>query len=640
MWAFSSSSTHDGTAYIIGNDTAGLEANKTISIRRDATGPSGFSLTYLDDFTNTTSQTITKNIGSRTDALSGVNDTTIQLQEQNATLIATGYNEGVCGTYGSWETVDTSLSGTYSGSYSGSNGTNGFCYKYRILLKDNVENEADSTSGSVIKIDTSVPVQNTTLKNTLGTYTEGTWSQSDVNVTLGCIDYDSGCAGVYYCTDSVDSCTPSTFVAGTVPLTISTEGQTYVRYKVQDNVNQQSVIESLDIKVDKSLPTVTINDPSVDDQWLGSTTYAVNYTATDTSVDSCWYTIDSGATNTSMTCGIGLTLTGPWSETEITLTIYTNDTLSQKSSATRVFNVDVTDPVLSVESGTSVAGYNYNDWIFLNVSVVELNVKELSLELYNDTGTIVLKHNTSTSKNFTGLSEGGYYYNVTVVDEASNNDQIVSGVIDLDLYDPNITITGPPANDLWYSSDPDVESVVTDTNLVSCWYTLDSGAINTSMTCSESITGQTWDQGLNEITIYANDTSGRESNEYRNFSKDTIAPTGEISYEDGNYILTTQTVYFIVNQGGVNDIGLDTSTIDLQKRTTNLITPGNCNTGSWSVWEGVTKNGCSEVTGPSGYYECNDVESVSSGICYQYRVYAEDLIGNSASYEIDLSVLI
>jgi hypothetical protein len=85
------------------------------------------------------------------------------------------------------------------------------------------------------------------------------------------------------------------------------------------------------------------------------------------------------------------------------------------------------------------------DWIFVNVSVVELNEANITFGLWNSTGIV----NSTTlgagnrSVNFTGLEEGLYYYNVTVIDLLGYVNSTETRTLRLDRTDPNATLISP-----------------------------------------------------------------------------------------------------------------------------------------------------------------------------------------------------
>jgi hypothetical protein len=77
-------------------------------------------------------------------------------------------------------------------------------------------------------------------------------------------------------------------------------------YAIGNKGNGTSIVRSF--KVDTTPPVVNMVYPSNNvnyssSTWLGQ----LNYTASDTNLASCWYSIDGGTTNTTVSCGTNLT---------------------------------------------------------------------------------------------------------------------------------------------------------------------------------------------------------------------------------------------------------------------------------------------------------------------------------------------
>ncbi len=114
---------------------------------------------------------------------------------------------------------------------------------FRYASKDNAQN-TQTTVSKIVKIDKTAP---TTVADA-GSYTFGQTSTGDVTVTLSCVDGSgSGCLSTLYCTDTSNSCTPTT--AYTTPVLISTEGTSYIRYLSTDALSNTETAKSQTIKI-------------------------------------------------------------------------------------------------------------------------------------------------------------------------------------------------------------------------------------------------------------------------------------------------------------------------------------------------------------------------------------------------------
>lgn len=92
------------------------------------------------------------------------------------------------------------------------------------------------------------------------------WQLSDVTVTLTPIDATSGVADTLYCVDQIDACVPG--VSGTSVL-VSVEAVNYVRYYSLDNAGNDEDVNSVNVSVDKTAPTIT-DDFADDGVWINA----------------------------------------------------------------------------------------------------------------------------------------------------------------------------------------------------------------------------------------------------------------------------------------------------------------------------------------------------------------------------------
>src|SRR3989344_47159 len=209
-----------------------------------------------------------------------------------------------------------------------------------------------------------------------------------------------------------------------------------------DNVNISGDVIS---SPDTSPPLLSIIYPQ-------NTTYninvsSLNYSVSDANLQSCWYSLNNGATNTTITtCGnnvTGLTST----EGSNTWKIWANDTNNNINTSSITFFKDTINPLIDYGEGTANSFTYYpKNWIFVNVSLTEINFKNLTYYLYNTTGLVnSTTFTTQTySINFTNLNDGNYSINVSVYDVAGNSNTTPtrSSVI-LDTTPPSITISYP-----------------------------------------------------------------------------------------------------------------------------------------------------------------------------------------------------
>src|SRR3989338_3446834 len=124
-----------------------------------------------------------------------------------------------------------------------------------------------------------------------------------------------------------------------------------------------------------------------------------------------------------------------------------NDTSNNvNTTETRNITLDRTNPLIDYGVGTENSGVNVSrNWIYVNVTVTETNEANITFRLFNTTGLVNSTTFTTAIRtiNFTGLSDGTYTYNVTIVDLASNGNTTATRTITLDTTAPQIQFVSP-----------------------------------------------------------------------------------------------------------------------------------------------------------------------------------------------------
>jgi len=181
---------------------------------------------------------------------------------------------------------------------------------------------------------------------------------------------------------------------------------------------------------------------------------------------------------------------------------------------------DVTPPnatLISPANGTITGNTTIN--FTANVSD-DFAVDNATIFVYNETGlynqtTVTLGGVLTAIVGFPIVMVNGIYqWFVQVFDTSSNSFQTGNNTLEIDtdiptvsiVYPDNITYTDINVSQLNYAA--------SDSNgLDACWFTLDGGVINTTITCGINATSLISNEGSNTWTIYANDTLGNEGSD-------------------------------------------------------------------------------------------------------------------------------
>ncbi len=107
-----------------------------------------------------------------------------------------------------------------------------------------------------------------------------------------------------------------------------------------------------------------------------------------------------------------------------------NDTLgNENSTETRWIILDTINPLIEyvdpTRANNTVVDSSIQNWIFVNVSVTELNPSNITFRLFNSSGEwnsttyAMTDQDENNTINWTDLEDGIYYYNVTIVDKVT-----------------------------------------------------------------------------------------------------------------------------------------------------------------------------------------------------------------------------
>ncbi len=178
----------------------------------------------------------------------------------------------VTGTDTEWDGSEKQLTATSDGNW----------YLHAIAHNPNNDENSDGTQHlGPFKIDTTLPTTTATAVKSDGSdYSFGEWTNSNyVNVTLSCSDSGSGCDITQYCTDTDNSCTPSTTYS--TPVQISTEGTSYIRFRSNDTVGNLETTKNETIKIDTTSPVLNFTPPTEPN----GTTISRNWTEANITID-------------------------------------------------------------------------------------------------------------------------------------------------------------------------------------------------------------------------------------------------------------------------------------------------------------------------------------------------------------------
>ena len=278
------------------------------------------------------------------------------------------------------------------------------------------------------------------------------------------------------------------------------------------------------------------------------------------------------------------------------------------STETRNVTIDTTAPIANYISPTQVSGiFTNRNYIEINITASDINLNIILIRLFNSTMQI----NSSLSiispsyTNFSDLSDGLYFYNATINDSAGNINNTLTRNVTIDTKSPNISISKPADNDTFgINTSLQLNFSVSDTNLQSCWYHIDSSNNVTIPNCL-NITFNTSD-GSHTIYLYANDSVNNIAFSTTNFSVTLGPPIISLNSPLNNSYLSTSLVTILYTP----------TDVDLQA----------CEL--WGNFNGTFTKNETNSTLTSGQQSSFNLNLSDNS--YNWSIFCNDTLGNSA----------
>ena len=360
-------------------------------------------------------------------------------------------------------------------------------------------------------------------------------------------------------------------------------------------------------------PTTVLNYP-IDNGWLNSNPVIFNFTTTDAvGISACelWGNFDGTWRRNQSSINVINANDNLFSlaldDGSYLWNVWCNDTDGYGKFAfqNKTFFVDRITPAIDYGNGTeendSIFSRNY---IYVNVSMVEINPMNITFVLYNSTSLVnsttylLSDENSNNSILWTNLSNGYYSYNVTIKDKANNFNSTQTRFITLNTNPPAISFASPLDNSDYSLV---LVNITTSPSAVYVWW--NNGTAN--LTYSGPLY-YNFSEGENRIYAYANDSASNIGSTTVAFYVDRVLPQTSIIYP-------TNTVY----SGAV-------STLNYTVSDTRLFS---C---KYSLDNGVTN--ISVICG-NNLTGLNSTEGTNT-----WTIYASDAAGNQNSSSVTFNV--
>ncbi len=504
-------------------------------------------------------------------------------------------------------------------------------YHYNVSVSDVVVN-VNSTETRNIQLDTTGPVINIVDPKPI-LYNINTSLPLNYNI------YDSGVGTLSHCWWNLNNGANNSITCGqNTTFNIDEEGENTIWFFSNDTLGNPSS-SKVDFFVDTNVPSIELNSPE-DDDFLDYNLIDFSYTPEDKrGIDACilygnwggWEEkiFDYEVENVSLNYFNNIDLSS-YGDGDYLWNVWCNNSIGSYSFAIANFSftIDTTFPKIefvndiSGITGTPQNNSNFSrNWIFVNVSVDEINEANMTFSLFNSLGNPInatTYTNPVRTINWTGLSDGVYYYNVSVYDSVNKLNYTETRKIRLDTNGPVINITLPENIIYNYSISLPLNYTVYDEGigtLYECWWNLNDG-INNSIGCGQNTTFNAL-EGDNKINLYSNDTLGNLNKESIEFIVDLTPPSWTEQNQTRNNVYTDR---FYAE---------DYLNLSTKWEDEFLLENAWLSTNETGIWENkTTYNSPQELSGAkdlSSFIWQNN--SLEVGNIISWKIYANDSVG-------------
>ncbi|MBI5803822.1 hypothetical protein HY450_01100 [Candidatus Pacearchaeota archaeon] len=315
----------------------------------------------------------------------------------------------------------------------------------------------------------------------------------------------------------------------------------YFQYKFFFSSADSSVspaLKSVDIdySLGASAPVVNLVLPNEGDSYGTNESLALNFSVVGNSLGSCWYSIDKGINNLTLS-GCANTTFNVSSDGNYNLSLYANESvlgLIGKDSVN--FSVQTGAPIVKLISPLN-SSYLSNGSVKFVYNASDLDLSACSLYgnfgggvinkfILNQTNSSIVSDVESSFTLY--LNDRNYLWNIGCNDTQGNFGLAENRSLTIDTINPNLSLTEPSGNKNSRTGIPITFNAL-DTNIGNCWYNVYRGTTleigNTSLNCASG-TG-TFDVTIDAdfvFNIYANDSAGNANKTNSSFTVQSSNP--------------------------------------------------------------------------------------------------------------------
>lgn len=304
------------------------------------------------------------------------------------------------------------------------------------------------------------------------------WRKADTTVTLSGSDSSSGIANTYYYLTGAQTAGSAGVPIAATSASITTNGSTTIHYWSTDKAGNLESEKTLEIKLDKENPTISLTSPAANAYVRSS----VNLVASGSDTHSCIATVEHYIDNVLKGQSSGGTIsfdtTAMADGDHAWLAKAIDNADNNASTAPRTIKIDNTKPTLSIaqDPAANAAGWNKGT-VYVTLSAADGGSGVQSIT-YTLDGSPVTANQANVQFQVSG--EGTHTLTATSTDVAGNVSTQASATIKIDMTAPATAASQNPAQPAsgWNNGDVTVTLSPSDSGsgIASTSYRIDGGA--------------------------------------------------------------------------------------------------------------------------------------------------------------------
>lgn len=337
---------------------------------------------------------------------------------------------------------------------------------------------------------------------------------SKLNLSVRSCD-DASCSGESY-----------SRINGTSSQSLNLNSNRYFQYKFDFSTEDVDYTPrlynvSVDYLTTNSHPILNITHPRNNSNYSSLQT-SINYTVFDVDLDSCWYSIDSGVINETIVCGENVTELSSGQGNNL-WRVYANDSTGSESSSSVSFFVDSVGPTIDIVLPVNNSLLT-NTTVFVNYTVFDFGVGLSRCWWTNSSGVVNNTITCGTNFSFVG-NQGTNFVKIYANDTFGNLGSSTNTFV-INTQAPSVNIFSPVAGSVIGSLNGlNLNFSAVDPALQSCWYTLTEGFSNFTIPGCQNTTFNVNSDGIYEVIVYANDSTGNVGFDSNIFTVSVDAPS-------------------------------------------------------------------------------------------------------------------